>query len=132
MDRFCRTPVSEILSKNNLAGAKSLSIMLPVIIAASLKTAQGSGTVAIIAGAGLMAPLIAPLGLDSPAAKALVVVALGSGAIIASHANDSYFWVVTQLSNMNVNQGYKLQTMGTFTVGVCSSLAVWLLSLIIL
>jgi gluconate:H+ symporter, GntP family len=118
--------------KNNLAGAKSLSIMLPVIIAASLKTAQGSGTVAIIAGAGLMAPLIEPLGLDSPAAKALVVVALGSGAIIASHANDSYFWVVTQLSNMNVNQGYKLQTMGTFTVGIFSSIAVWLLSLIIL
>jgi GntP family gluconate:H+ symporter len=118
--------------KDNLAGAKSLAIMLPVIIAASLKTAQGSGTVAIIAGAGLMAPLIVPLGLDTPAARALVVVALGSGGIIASHANDSYFWVVTQLSNMNVNQGYKLQTMGTLTVGICSSVAVWLLSLIVL
>jgi GntP family gluconate:H+ symporter len=70
--------------------------------------------------------------MDSAPAKALVVVALGSGAMIASHVNDSYFWVVTQMSNMNVNQGYKLQTMGTMTVGVVSSLAVWLLSLIIL
>ncbi len=118
--------------KTNLAGAKSLSILLPVIIAASLKTAQGSGTVAIITGAGLMAPLLAPLGLDIPAAKALVVVALGAGSMIASHANDSYFWVVTQLSGMSVNQGYKLQTMGTMTVGICSSIMVWLLSLIIL
>ena len=118
--------------KNNLSGAKSLSILLPIIIAASLKTAQGSGTVAIIAGASLMAPLLTPLGMDSAVAKALVVVALGSGAMIASHVNDSYFWVVTQMSNMNVNQGYKLQTMGTMTVGLVSSLAVWLLSLIIL
>jgi GntP family gluconate:H+ symporter len=118
--------------KNNLTGAKSLNILLPVIIAASLKTAQGSGTVAIIAGASLMAPLLSPLGLDSPVAKALVVVALGSGGMIASHANDSYFWVVTQMSHMSVNEGYKLQTMGTLTVGVFCSLAVWLLSLIIL
>jgi GntP family gluconate:H+ symporter len=118
--------------KNNLAGAKSLSILLPIIIAASLKTAQGSGTVAIIAGASLMAPLVSTLGLDSPFARALVVVALGAGGMIASHANDSYFWVVTQISNMSVNQGYKLQTLGTLTVGIFSSLAVWLLSLIIL
>lgn len=118
--------------KNNLSGASSLSILLPVIIAASLKTAQGSGTVAIIAGAGLMAPLLGPLGMDTPMARALVVVALGSGGMIASHANDSYFWVVTQMSNMSVNQGYKLQTLGTMTVGIISSLAVWLLSLVIL
>jgi GntP family gluconate:H+ symporter len=118
--------------KNNLSGAKSLTILLPVIIAASLKTAQGSGTVAIITGAGLMAPLLGPLGMDSPMAKALVVVALGAGGMIVSHANDSYFWVVTQMSNMSVNQGYKLQTLGTLAVGIISSLAVWLLSLVIL
>lgn len=118
--------------KDNLSGAGSLSILLPIIIAASLKTAQGSGTVAIVAGAGLMAPLLQPLGMDAPFAKALVVVALGSGAMIASHANDSYFWVVTQMSNMSVKQGYKLQTVGTLTVGLVASLAVCLLSLFIL
>jgi GntP family gluconate:H+ symporter len=117
---------------NNLAGAKSLSILLPIIIAASLKTAQGSGTVAIITGASIMAPLLTTLGMDSPSARALVVVALGSGGMIASHANDSYFWVVTQISGMSVNQGYRLQTLGTFVVGVFASLAAWLLSLIVL
>jgi gluconate:H+ symporter, GntP family len=118
--------------KENLSGARSLSILLPVIIAAALKTAQGSGTVAIIAGASLMYPLLTPLGMDTPAAKALVVVALGAGGMIASHVNDSYFWVVTQFSGMNINQGYKLQTLGTLTVGLFSSLAAWLLSLLIL
>lgn len=118
--------------RNNLSGAANLSILLPVIIAASLKTAQGSGTVAIVAGASLMAPLLSPLGLDTEVAKALVVVALGSGGMIASHANDSYFWVVTQMSGMNVNQGYRLQTLGTFTVGIFASLSVWVLSLIFL
>ena len=117
---------------SNLSGAKSLSILLPVIIAASLKTAQGSGTVAIITGAGIMAPLLGTLGLDSAVARALVVVALGSGGMIASHANDSYFWVVTQMSGMTVNQGYKLQTVGTLVVGVFASLAVLLLSLFVL
>lgn len=118
--------------RDNLGGAKSLGVLLPILIAASLKTAQGSGTVAIVTGAGLMAPLLTPLGLDTPIAKALVVVALGSGSLIASHVNDSYFWVVTQLSKMNVNQGYKLQTLGTFTIGVVASLATWLMSLVIL
>lgn len=123
--------IGNFLSEN-LSGAKSLNILLPLIIAASLKTAQGSGTVAIVTGASLMAPLLVPLGMDSPAAKALVVVALGSGGMIASHANDSYFWVVTQMSGMTVNQGYKLQTLGTMTVGIFASVAVWLMSLVIL
>jgi len=118
--------------KNNLSGIESLSILLPVLIAASLKTAQGSGTVAIITGASLIAPLLGTLGIDSAAGKALIVVALGAGSMMASHANDSYFWVVTQFSNMNVNQGYRLQTLGTLTVGIFSSLAVLLLSLFIL
>ncbi len=122
--------IGEVI-KNNLSGAEGLSIMLPIIIAASLKIAQGSGTVAIITGASLMAPLLGPLGMDSAFAKALVVVALGAGSLIASHANDSYFWVVTQMSNMTVKQGYKLQTLGTLTMGICCCLAVLLLSLII-
>jgi GntP family gluconate:H+ symporter len=118
--------------KNNLAHVQSLSILLPIIIAASLKTAQGSGTVAIITGASLMAPLMGTLGMDSSTGRALVVVALGAGGMIASHANDSYFWVVTQMSGMSVNQGYKLQTLGTLFVGICASLAVVLLGHIIL
>jgi len=119
--------IAEVI-KNNLSGAKSLGIFLPILIAAALKIAQGSGTVSIITSASLMAPLVITLGFDAPAARALVVVAIGSGAMIASHANDSYFWVVTQMSNMNVNQGYRLQTVGTLVVGLLSAIAVWIIS----
>ncbi len=118
--------------KSNLSGAKSLNIFLPIIIAAALKIAQGSGTVAIITTAGIMAPILSPLGLDSYMAKSLVVVAIGAGSLIASHANDSYFWVVTQLSGMNVKEGYKLQTAGTFFTGIFAALAAWIVSLFIL
>jgi GntP family gluconate:H+ symporter len=67
--------------------------------------------------------------MDSSIARALVVLAIGSGAMIVSHANDSYFWVVTQMSDMTVNQGYRLQTFGTLAVGISTALVVWLLSL---
>ena len=79
-----------------------------------------------------MAPLLAPLGMDSPSAKALVVVALGAGGMIASHANDSYFWVVTQMSGMNVNQGYKLTDNGDADCRYFFFSTVWVISLFIL
>ncbi len=120
--------IADVVQKN-LSGAQALGIFLPIIIAASLKIAQGSSTVAIITTASLMAPLLTSLGLDSDGARALVVTAIGAGAIIASHANDSYFWVVTQLSGMDVKTGYRLQTIGTLTVGIFSALVVWILSL---
>jgi GntP family gluconate:H+ symporter len=61
-----------------------------------------------------------------------VVVAIGAGSMIVSHANDSYFWVVTQFSKMTVNQGYRLQTLGTLVEGAAAAVTVWILSLIVL
>lgn len=109
-----------------------LGILLPIIIAAALKTAQGSGTVAIITTAGIMAPMMSSFGLDSSFARALVVVGIGAGSMIVSHANDSYFWVVSQLSNMTVKQGYRLQTLGTLFQGSAAALTVWLIAVLFL
>ena len=109
-----------------------LGVLLPFIIAAAIKTAQGSSTVAIITTAGIVAPLLTTLGLDSATAKALVVVAIGAGAMVVSQANDSFFWVVTQFSNMDVKQGYKLQTLGTLVEGCTAAVAVYVLALILL
>ena len=109
-----------------------LGIVLPFIIAAGIKTAQGSSTVAIITTAGLMAPLLTPLGLDGETAKALVVVAIGAGAMVVSHANDSFFWVVTQFSNMTPETGYKLQTLGTLVQGLVAGAAVWVTAAVVL
>jgi len=115
-----------------LGKSTGLSIWLPFVIAAALKTAQGSSTVAIVTTAGIVSPLLATLGLETATAKALVVVAIGAGSMVVSHANDSYFWVVTGLSGMTVKQGYKLQTLGTLIEGCAAAGTLYIISLIVL
>ena len=102
-----------------------IGIWLPFLIAAALKTAQGSSTVSIITTASLVAPLMGVLGFVTPVQIALAVTSLCSGAMVVSHANDSFFWVVTQMSGMSVRQGYKLHTLGTLICGLTSMMAVW-------
>jgi GntP family gluconate:H+ symporter len=101
-----------------------MGLLLPFVLAAVIKTAQGSSTVAIVTTAGIVAPLLGSLGLDSETAKALVVVAIGAGSMVLSHANDSYFWVVTQFSGMTVKQGYQLQSLGTFIQGIAAAIVI--------
>ena len=124
------SPIADVLS-SSLSKA-NLGIWLPFIIAAALKTAQGSSTVALITTASLMTPLMSSLGFESAIAKALVVSSIAAGAMVVSHANDSFFWVVTQMSRMDVKTGYKLHTVATLIIGVTSGLVVWVLSLILL
>ena len=116
---------------HGLAGAK-LGIWLPFLLAAGIKTAQGSSTVAIITTASLTAPMLSALGLDGETGRALAVVGIGAGSMVVSHANDSYFWVVTQFSNMDLRTGYKLQTIGTLVQGSLAGVTVWLVSLVAL
>ncbi len=115
---------------NSLSGVK-LGIWLPFIIAATIKTAQGSSTVAIITTASIIAPLLSSLGFNSEIAKSLAVLSIGAGAMVVSHANDSFFWVVTQMSRMDIKTGYKLQSLGTFILGTFAVLTLWILSILI-
>ena len=64
--------------------------------------------------------------------RVLCVMAIGAGAMTVSHANDSFFWVVTQFSRMSVSTAYKAQTMGTLMQGIAGIITVWLLSLVLL
>ena len=107
----------------------NLGIFFPFLLAAILKTAQGSSTVAITTTAGIMAPMMASLGLGTPVMGALTVMAIGAGAMTVSHANDSYFWVVTNFGNMTPDQGYKTQTVLTLVMGVASIIGIFLVSL---
>jgi len=61
----------------------------------------------------MIAPLLEPLGLESSMGKALTVLAVGAGAMTVSHLNDSYFWVVSQFSGMNVQTALKSHTVAT-------------------
>ena len=107
----------------------NLGIFFPFLLAAILKTAQGSSTVAITTTAGIMAPMMVSLGLGTPVMGALTVMAIGAGAMTVSHANDSYFWVVTNFGEMTPDQGYKTQTILTLVMGIASIIGIFLVSL---
>ena len=121
--------ISEILTKE--INASGLGIWLPFLVAAAIKTAQGSSTVAIITTSSIVAPMLPALGLDSEMSRALVVVSIGAGSAVVSHANDSFFWIVTQLSNMTVKQGYRIQTLGTAVLGFSAMIFLTIIHLFI-
>ncbi|MDO6354772.1 GntP family permease [Caloramator sp. CAR-1] len=114
-----------------LAGL-NLGIFLPFIIASAIKTAQGSSTVSLLTTSALMLPLLPSLGFTSDIAKTLVVMAIGAGAMTVSHANDSYFWVVSQFGGMDVNTAYKTQTIATLLMGIVTIITVFILSLFLI
>ena len=109
---------------------QTIGIFFPFLLAAILKSAQGSSTVAITTTAGIVAPLLGVLGFVTPIEIALVVMAIGAGAMTVSHANDSYFWVVTNFGEMTPDQGYKAQTLMTLVIGLASMVEIFILSLI--
>ncbi|MDF2636854.1 MAG: gluconate:H+ symporter, GntP family, partial [Pelosinus sp.] len=115
---------------DNATVFQAIGIFFPFLLAAILKTAQGSSTVAITTTAGILAPMLPVLGLNSPILAALTVMAIGAGAMTVSHANDSYFWVVTNFGGMTPEKGYKTQTVMTLVLGLASIVEIFLLSLI--
>lgn len=123
------TPVGSYLG--NQLSDLGIGILVPFLVAAALKTAQGSSTVALVTTSALMAPLVGDLGFDSDYGRVLVVMAIGAGAMVVSHANDSYFWVVSQFSRMSVKQAYAAQTAATGVMGVSAIAVVSVLSLFV-
>ena len=109
-----------------------LGVIMPFLVAAALKSAQGSSTVALVTTSALVAPLMTQLGLDSEFGRVLTVMAIGAGAMTVSHANDSYFWVVSQFSKMDVATAYKSHTTATLIMGLVTISMVWLTSLVAL
>lgn len=124
------TPIGDFLGTS--LSALGIGIFMPFIVAAALKSAQGSSTVALVATSALVAPMLGDIGLGSDMGRVLTVMAIGAGAMTVSHANDSFFWVVTQFSRMSVKQAYKAQTMATLIQGVTAMLTVYVLSLVLL
>ena len=114
------TGIAEMIQGWNIADVftGALFLLVPFIIAAALKTAQGSSTASLVITSSLIAPLLPTLGIEGAIPLALVVMAVGAGAMTVSHVNDSFFWVVTQFSGMKVTDAYKAQTMATLLQGI--------------
>lgn len=124
------TPLGDYIGAT--LSAMGIGLFMPFIVSAALKTAQGSTTVALVTTSALVAPMLGQLGLDTEMGRVLTVMAIGAGGMTVSHANDSFFWVVTQFSRMRVSTAYYAQTLATLIQGVVGMLVVWLLSLALL
>lgn len=93
-------------------------LIITFLIAALLKTSQGSSTNALVITSSMLAPLMGTMGFDTPFELALVVMALGGGAMTVSHANDSYFWVVSQFSGISMKDAYRSFSLMTALQGL--------------
>ncbi len=123
------TDVAAWVGEAALSGSALLG--LGFAIAALLKTAQGSSTGALVIASGIVAPLLPLAGFSSATDLALLTLAIGGGAMTVSHANDSYFWVVSRFSGIEVADAYRSYTPLTAVMGVSVLVTVLLLGLIL-
>jgi len=114
-----------------LAGTGA-GLIIPFLIAALMKTAQGSSTVAIITSASFVVPMLGMLGLDSEPGRMLALLSMGAGSMFVSHANDSYFWVVTNFSGLDMNSALRVYSSSTIVMGITVFAFIWLSSLFLL
>lgn len=123
--------------QENANALSALGLFFPFVIAAVLKSAQGSSTVSMITTAGIMglyssdSSLMYALGLTNPVSASLTVLSIAAGSMMVSHANDSYFWVVTNIGDINHKDGYKTHTLMTLFTGLASIVTIYLLSLVL-
>ena len=110
---------SEIIDNLNLNIATGLASIFSVFILATIiKTIQGSSTVAIVTTCAITAPILQSIGMTSELEKVILIISIGSGAMTISHVNDSYFWVVTKYSNIEMNDVLKYFSSATIIQGL--------------
>jgi GntP family gluconate:H+ symporter len=109
----------------NFLSKTGLGLAVPFLIAFLMKTAQGSSTVAIITTASFVAPMLQVLGLDSESGRLFATLAMGAGSMMISHANDSYFWVITKFSGMESDTTLKIFSTATIVMGITVFACIW-------
>ncbi len=114
----------------SLAGDTTTPIMFAFICSVLVRVIQGSATVAMITSAGLTAPLLLSFG-GAEVYKALVVIAIASGATMMSHVNDSGFWLVNRYFGLTERQTLQSWTILTVILGLTGFSIALILSMVI-
>jgi gluconate:H+ symporter, GntP family len=134
LQRLCQeTGMAELLG-DRLSGwhvGGFAALLIPFLIAATIKTLQGSSLVAAITAAGIVQPLLIPLGLDGDNAKALAALAVGAGAMTVSHVNDDYFWLVSVTAGVRPLRALGALSAGTLLQGVVAIVALVILAALV-
>lgn len=109
--------IGEIMAES-MANSALPPILLAWMLAAVVRVTQGSATVAMITAAGIIAPVLNEFGLNDPQ-RALVVLAIASGATLLSHVNDSGFWLVGKYLGMDEKQTLQSWTVMETIIAFC-------------
>lgn len=116
----------------DMEGLSTLGLFFPFLLTVILKTAQGSSTVAIITAASIVLPFLPALQLDSENGRILAVLAMGAGSMAVSHVNDAYFWVISNFSDIELKQMFRVYSLATVWMALTGMAGVYILSLFIL
>lgn len=87
------------------------------LTATVIRVLQGSATVAMITAGGLVSPLLQEIHL-SELQLAAVAICIASGATMASHLNDSGFWLVKELMRLSEKEGMRTWTVASSILGL--------------
>lgn len=112
----------------SMADSSLPPILLAWLLAAVVRVTQGSATVAMITAAGIVSPILAGIELNEPH-RALIVIAIASGATVFSHVNDSGFWLVGNYLGMNEKQTFQSWTVMETLIAFCGLIFTLLASL---
>lgn len=96
-------------------GSHASPLLLAWGVAALIRVATGSATVAMTTAAGIVAPIAASM---SGTSAELLVLATGAGALILSHVNDAGFWLIKEFFNMTVPQTLETWTVAETIIGI--------------
>jgi GntP family gluconate:H+ symporter len=141
LQRLCQeTGMAELLGERLLGWQAGMQVglnfgtlgglLLPFLVAAAIKTLQGSSLVAAITAAGMVQPILVPLGLAGANAKALAALAIGAGAMTLCHVNDEYFWLVADRAGLSPLRALAAVSVGTLLQGLIAVAALLALSLL--
>jgi gluconate:H+ symporter, GntP family len=111
-----------------VTGSGSAVLIVGWVVAALVRVATGSATVATVTAAGLMTPVAATLAGPE---VALLVLAIGAGSLFLSHVNDAGFWLVKQYLGTDMPQTFKTWTVLECLISVVGLIGVLLLNLVV-
>jgi len=128
--RLCQeTGMAELLGERLLSWPGGM--LVPFLVAALIKTLQGSSLVAAITAAGMLQPLSGGFGFGAQNATALAALAIGAGAMTISHVNDEYFWLVANGAGLSPPRALARFSAATLLQGFVAAAALLALSVLV-
>ena len=129
-----KTPLADLVQQWVNMGSFSpvTFLLIAYAIGCLLKTAQGSTTSAIIVATSILSPIAVIAGFKEPLQLSLLLGATAAGAMMVSHANDAYFWVIAQFSGLSMQETYRSFSLMSIVLSISSLLFVLLLAFLML